>query len=82
MYTTANTFQFSFLLKLNSFNLDTFQSSPIAWAQIGAFIWFCRSVVLDAFLEVVVVRRIINLGYWEFGMGREWEGVEEEGVSL
>ncbi len=22
----------------------------------------------------VVVRRVINLGYWEFGMGREWGG--------
>jgi hypothetical protein len=33
-------------------------------------------------LEVVVVRGIINLRYWEFGMGREWEGVEEGEVSL
>jgi hypothetical protein len=24
--------------------------------------------------EVVIVRRTINLGYWEFGMGREWGG--------
>jgi hypothetical protein len=27
--------------------------------------------------DVVVVRRTINLGYWEFGMGREWGGVEK-----
>jgi hypothetical protein len=32
--------------------------------------------------DVVVVRRTINLGYWEFGMGREWGGVEEGEVSL
>ncbi len=32
--------------------------------------------------DVVIVRRTINLGYWEFGMGREWGGVEKEGVSL
>jgi hypothetical protein len=24
--------------------------------------------------DVVVVRRTINLDYWEFGMGREWGG--------
>jgi hypothetical protein len=30
----------------------------------------------------VVVRRTINLGYWEFGMGREWGGVEKGEVSL
>jgi hypothetical protein len=27
--------------------------------------------------DVVVVRRTINLGYWEFGMGREWEGLRK-----
>jgi hypothetical protein len=32
--------------------------------------------------DVVVVRRTINLGYWEFGMGREWRGVEKGEVSL
>jgi hypothetical protein len=32
--------------------------------------------------DVVVVRRTINLGYWEFGMGREWGGVEKWEVSL
>jgi hypothetical protein len=32
--------------------------------------------------EVVIVRRTINLGYWEFGMGREWGGVEKGEVSL
>jgi hypothetical protein len=32
--------------------------------------------------EVVVVRRTINLGYWEFGMGREWGGVKKGEVSL
>jgi hypothetical protein len=32
--------------------------------------------------DVVVVRRTINLGYWEFGIGREWGGVEEGEVSL
>jgi hypothetical protein len=32
--------------------------------------------------EVVVVRRTINLGYWEFGMGREWGEVEKGEVSL
>ncbi len=32
--------------------------------------------------DVVVVRRTINLGYWEFGMGREWGGVEKGEVSL
>jgi hypothetical protein len=29
--------------------------------------------------DVVIVRRTINLGFWEFGMGREWGGVEKEG---
>jgi hypothetical protein len=28
-------------------------------------------------LEVVVVRRIINLGTGNFGVGREWERVKE-----
>jgi hypothetical protein len=32
--------------------------------------------------DVVVVRRTINLGYLEFGMGREGGGVEEGEVSL
>jgi hypothetical protein len=32
--------------------------------------------------DVVVVRRTINLGYWEFGMGRDWGGVEKGEVSL
>jgi hypothetical protein len=32
--------------------------------------------------DVVLVRCTINLGYWEFGMGREWGGVEEGEVSL
>jgi hypothetical protein len=32
--------------------------------------------------DVVVVKRTFNLGYWEFGMGREWGGVEKGGVSL
>jgi hypothetical protein len=32
--------------------------------------------------DVVVVRRTINLGYWEFGMRRERGGVEEGEVSL
>jgi hypothetical protein len=32
--------------------------------------------------NVVVVKRTINLGYWEFGMGREWGGVEKGEVSL
>jgi hypothetical protein len=32
--------------------------------------------------DVVVVRRTINLGCWEFGMGREWGGVEKGEVSL
>jgi hypothetical protein len=32
--------------------------------------------------DVVVVGRKINLGYWEFGMGREWGGVGKGEVSL
>jgi hypothetical protein len=32
--------------------------------------------------DVVVVRHTINLGCWEFGMGKEWGGVEEGEVSL
>jgi hypothetical protein len=32
--------------------------------------------------DVVVVRRTINLGYWEFGMGREWGEVKKGEVSL
>ncbi len=32
--------------------------------------------------EVVVVRRTINLGCWEFGMGRERGGVKKGEVSL
>jgi hypothetical protein len=32
--------------------------------------------------DVVVAKRIINLGHWEFGMGREWGGVEKGEVSL
>jgi hypothetical protein len=32
--------------------------------------------------DVVVVRRTINLGYWEFGIGREWGGVEKGEASL
>jgi hypothetical protein len=31
---------------------------------------------------VILVRRTVNLGYWEFGMGRERGGVEEGEVSL
>jgi hypothetical protein len=31
--------------------------------------------------DVVVVGRKINLGYWEFGMGRESGGVEKGEVS-
>jgi hypothetical protein len=31
--------------------------------------------------DVVIVGRKINLGYWEFGMGREWGGVEKGEVS-
>jgi hypothetical protein len=31
--------------------------------------------------DVAVVGRKINLGYWEFGMGREWGGVEKGEVS-
>jgi hypothetical protein len=27
--------------------------------------------------DVIIVRRTINLGYWEFGMGREWGGVRK-----
>jgi hypothetical protein len=27
--------------------------------------------------DVVLVRRTINLGYWEFGMGRDGEGLRE-----
>jgi hypothetical protein len=32
--------------------------------------------------DVVVVEHTINLDYWEFGMGREWGGVEKGEVSL
>ncbi len=32
--------------------------------------------------EVVLVRRTINLGCWEFGMGREWGGDGKGEVSL
>jgi fatty acid desaturase len=32
--------------------------------------------------DVVLVRRRIYLGYWEFGMGRGWGGGEEGEVSL
>ncbi len=32
--------------------------------------------------DVIVVRRTINLGYWDFEMGREWGGVEKGEVSL
>jgi hypothetical protein len=32
--------------------------------------------------DVVFVRCTINLGYWEFGMGRELGGVEKGEVSL
>jgi hypothetical protein len=32
--------------------------------------------------DVIVVRRTINLGYWEFGMGRDWGEVEKGEVSL
>jgi hypothetical protein len=32
--------------------------------------------------DVVVVRRTINLGYWEFGVGREWGGVKKGEVIL
>ncbi len=31
--------------------------------------------------DVIVVGRKINLGYWEFGMGRGWGGVEKGEVS-
>jgi hypothetical protein len=33
-------------------------------------------------LEVVVVRRIVNLGTGKLGVGRKWERVEEREVSL
>jgi hypothetical protein len=32
--------------------------------------------------DVIVVRRTINLGYWEFEIGREGGGDEEGEVSL
>ncbi len=32
--------------------------------------------------DVVLVRRTINLGCWEFGMGREWGGDGKGKVSL
>jgi hypothetical protein len=32
--------------------------------------------------DVVVVKRIIDLGYWEFGMGRGWGGVEKGEVKF
>jgi hypothetical protein len=32
--------------------------------------------------DVVLVRRTIDLGCWEFGMGREWEGNGKGEVSL
>jgi hypothetical protein len=32
--------------------------------------------------DVVVVRHTINLGFWEFEVGREWGGVEKKEVSL
>ncbi len=32
--------------------------------------------------DVVIVRRTINLGSWELGMGREWGGIEKGEVSL
>ncbi len=32
-------------------------------------------------LEVVIVRRLV-LGFWEFGGGRDWEGVQKGEVSL
>jgi hypothetical protein len=32
-------------------------------------------------LEVVIVRHFF-LGFWEFGRGRDWEGVEKGKVSL
>jgi hypothetical protein len=32
--------------------------------------------------DVVLVRRTINLGWWEFGMGREWGGDGKGEVSL
>ncbi len=31
--------------------------------------------------DVIVVRRTINLGYWEFGMVREWGGVKKGEAS-
>jgi hypothetical protein len=31
--------------------------------------------------EVIIVRRTINLGTGEFGMGREWGGVEKGEIS-
>jgi hypothetical protein len=45
-----------------------------------AFILFRTTRSRDHY--VVVVRRTINLGYWEFGMGREWGGVKTGEVSL
>jgi hypothetical protein len=32
--------------------------------------------------DVVLVKRTFNLGCWEFGMWREWGGVEKGEVSL
>jgi hypothetical protein len=46
---------------------------PVTGCSCASQNYSCRNVVL--------ARRTIDLGCWEFGMGREWEGVEEGEVS-
>jgi hypothetical protein len=36
---------------LKMFILDTFQSSPVGWLHFGTFIWFYRTLPLDAFQQ-------------------------------
>jgi hypothetical protein len=49
--------------------------------SIGEQVLFRTLRSRDHDVVVVLVGRKINLGYWEFGMGRKWGGVEKGEVS-
>ncbi len=56
------------------------RNSVVGEAELSGYLLFRTMRSRDH--DVVLVRRTINLGYWEFGTGREWGGAEKGEVSL
>jgi hypothetical protein len=63
--------------------LEYFKYAPESLStHIGYISWFLFRTMRSRDHDVFLVRCTINLGYWEFGVGREWGGVEKGEVSL